>query len=167
MASALLLDLSRFDLSQTAYTRAQIYARLPQRHEFMQLDRVIHLDGQRGEAIALRHVCPDEWWCKAHLPGNPLLPGVLMIEAAAQLAALMDFYSREGCEGFVGFGGVDNTKFRRTVIPPSDLWLLCRRVELRTRRLISEVQGVVDGELVFETRVTGMLVPLTNTRSAR
>ena len=160
MATALTLDLKQFDLDKVLWDRSQIYARLPQKHEFMQLDGVIHLDHEAGEAIAFRDVRHDEWWCRAHIPGNPLLPGVLMLEAAAQLAAFMERYSKPGFEGFVGYGGVDRCKFRKTVKPPARLWLLCRRMESRSRRIICYVQGVVDDVLVFEGTVTGLVVPL-------
>ncbi|MEE9297315.1 MAG: hypothetical protein V3W34_20435 [Phycisphaerae bacterium] len=158
MADQLLLDLEQFDCTKVIYDRERIYDRLPQKHEFMVLDGVCHLDHDVGEAIAFMDVRQDQWWCKAHIPGNPILPGMLMLEAAAQLAAFMERYSNEGFEGFVGFGGVDECKFRRTVTPPSRVWLLCRRFEARSRRIICQVQGVVDGKLTFEAKVTGLVI---------
>ncbi|MCH7527146.1 MAG: beta-hydroxyacyl-ACP dehydratase [Planctomycetes bacterium] len=159
MPSRLLLDLERYVTAKVVYDRSQLYDRLPQRHEFVQLDAVVHLDHEAGEAVAYRDVGEDEWWCRGHVPGRPLLPGVLMLEAGAQLAAFMEKYSDPSFPGFVGFGGVDDCKFRKTVTPPSRLWLLCRRVDARSRRTISDVQGVVDGVLVFEARVTGLIMP--------
>lgn len=159
MPSAFLLDLERCDRSNVRFDRAALYSRLPQRHEFMQLDGVVHLDHSIGEAVAYREVREDEWWCRAHVPGMPLLPGVLMLEAAAQLAAFMECYSQPGFSGFVGFGGVDDCKFRQTVRPPACLWFLCRRKDARTRRIVCSVQGVVSGTLVFEATVTGLLIP--------
>jgi len=83
-----------------------------------------------------------------------------MLESAAQIAAFMEKYSDQDFKGFVGYGGVDDCKFRQTVRPPSRLWLLCRRLEARSRRIVCGVQGVVDGVLAFEARVTGLVVPL-------
>ena len=160
MASALIFDLDRFDLDQVRYDRASIYSRLPHRHEFEQLDGVVHLDQEAGEAIAYRDVSKNEWWCRGHIPGSPLLPGVLMLESAAQLAAFMERYCRPEFDGFVGFGGVDHCKFRQTVRPPSRLWLLCQRKDMRSRRINCYVQGVVEGVLVFEATVTGLVVPV-------
>jgi 3-hydroxyacyl-[acyl-carrier-protein] dehydratase len=160
MASTLIFDLGRHELGRTLYDRASIYSRLPQRHEFEQLDGVVHLDHESGEAIAYRDVRDDEWWCRAHIPGSPVLPGVLMLESAAQLAAFMERYSRPDFEGFVGYGGVDGCKFRQTVKPPCRLWLLCRRKDARSRRIVCYVQGAVEGALVFEATVTGLVVPV-------
>ena len=126
----------------------------------MQLDGIVRLDGDSGDSIAFREVRDDEWWCRGHIPGTPLFPGVLMLEAAAQLAAFTNCYYDPTFTEFVGFGGVDECKFRVMVRPPCRLWLLCRRVELRRRRIKSYVQGVVDGVLVYETNVTGLIVAL-------
>jgi 3-hydroxyacyl-[acyl-carrier-protein] dehydratase len=158
MANRLLLDLDAFENAGAVYSRSQIYARLPQCREFEHLDAIVHLDHDAGESIAYREIKADEWWCEAHVPGNPIFPGVLMLEAAAQLAAFMERYSQDDFDGFVGYGGIDDCKFRMTVRPPSRLWLLCRRVDARSRRVISDVQGVVDGTLVFEARVTGLVI---------
>jgi len=114
-------------------------------------------DPDVGHAVAFRDVRDDEWWCKGHIPGNPLLPGVLMLEAAAQLAAFMERYWRDDFRGFVGYGGVDDCKFRLTVKPPARLWFLCQRVEARSRRIICYVQGILDGKLAFESKVTGLV----------
>ncbi len=158
MAAPLILDLKQFNRSKVVYTRARIYELLPQRYEFMQLDGVVHVDHDVGEAVAFMDVRDDQWWCKAHLPGKPILPGVLMLEAGAQLAAFMERYSAGGFEGFVGYGGVDECKFRQSVVPPARLWLLARRIEARSRRIICRVQGVVEGALVFEATITGLVI---------
>lgn len=161
MAATLLMDPAALDASRVIADRAALYSRLPQRAQFMQLDGVVSLDHPAGRAVAYRDVREDEWWCAAHVPGKPLLPGVLMLESAAQLAAYMERYSQPDFEGFIGFGGVDGAKFRQTVSPPARLWLICQRVDARSRRIICYVQGVVDGVLVFEANVTGLVVPLT------
>lgn len=135
-----------------------IYSRLPQQHEFRLIDAITHLDCDQGHAIAYRDITRDQWWCKGHIPGNPIYPGVLMLESAAQLAAYMERYADESFKGFVGYGGVDDCKFRRTVEPTSRLWLLAKRIEARARRIVCRTQGVVDGTLVFEATVTGLLI---------
>ncbi len=158
MAARFILDLGQYDPSRILYDQREIYRLLPQKHEFMQLDGVIHLDHDRGEAIAYMDVRDDQWWCRAHIPGQPILPGVLMLEAGAHLAALMERYYSGDFTDFVGYGGVDQCKFRQTVAPPARLWILGRRIEARSRRIICDVQGVVDDVLVFEAKVTGLVV---------
>ena len=160
MASALILDLDRFDSGRLLYDRSAIYARLPQKHEFEQLDGIVHLDGAKGEAVAFRDVRDDEWWCRGHVPGTPVLPGVLMLEGGAQLAAFVEKYRHTEFNDFLGYGGVDNCKFRRVVRPPARLWLISSRRKVSSRRIITYVQGAVDGGLVFEATITGLVVPL-------
>ena len=77
---------------------------------------VIWSKPEDGLIIGYKDVRPDEFWVSGHIPGRPLLPGVLMIEAGAQLAS---FYTRTyvGWKGFIGFGGVDEVKFRMQVPP--------------------------------------------------
>ena len=96
----------------------------------------------------------DEFWVSGHIPGRPLFPGVLMIEAAAQLASL---YSRKyiGLKGFIGFGGVDGVKFRAQVTPPCRILLLTKKLWHRHGRVCCGSQGVVNGNLVFEAEVMG------------
>jgi len=158
MASAPLVDLSQVDLNQLIATREQIYEVLPHRFEFMQLDGLIYFNLEQREAVALRIVRPDEFWVRGHIPGRPLLPGVLMIETAAQLAAYLTMRTMPEPGKFWGFGGVEDVKFRMAVAPPARMYFLLKCTELRPRRSTAEVQGIVDGRLAFEGRVIGMPV---------
>jgi len=155
MAASLFIDLSTVDLNRVIATREQIYARLPHRYEFMQLDAIVYLDKQQALAIARRDVRADEFWVRGHIPGRPLLPGVLMIESAAQMASYLvcEFHSYDK---FLGFAAVDNVKFRAAVSPPATMYILMKLVEARVRRTVADAQGVIDGKLVFEGRITGM-----------
>jgi 3-hydroxymyristoyl/3-hydroxydecanoyl-(acyl carrier protein) dehydratase len=85
------------------------------------------------------------------------LPGVLMLEMAAQSCAVLA--KTLGSDAFIGFGGVESCKFRETVVPPARLYILGVGVEHRARRIISDVQGVVGHRLIFEARVTGLPLP--------
>jgi len=158
MASAPLVDLSTIDLNQIIATREQIYEVLPHRYEFMQLDGLIYFDVEKRLAVALRNVRPDEFWVRGHVPGRPLLPGVLMIETAAQLAAYLTMRVVPELGHFWGFGGVEDVKFRMAVSPPARLYFLLHCTELRPRRSTAEVQAILDGRLAFEGRVIGMPV---------
>ena len=85
------------------------------------------------------------------------MPGVMMVEAAAQLCT---FYYKKSIsdDRFLGFGGVDKVKFRGTVVPGDKLILIAKNLELRPRRATFDTQGVVDGRIVFEARIIGMAV---------
>jgi 3-hydroxyacyl-[acyl-carrier-protein] dehydratase len=150
-----LFDLDQYDLTQVVLTREQVYAVLPQRHEFMLLDGVILLDTRAERIIAYADVCRDAWWARGHIPARALLPGVLMIEMAAQAAT---YYTRAlvGHAGFLAFTALDNCKFRGTVEPPCRLYLLGMGIDIRPRRSICAFQGLVDGKMVFEAQLTGI-----------
>lgn len=152
----LIIDLDTVDLDAVAMTKSQIYDLLPHKHEFQVLDGVCHYDVAAQHIITYVDIKSDDWWVKAHVEGRPLLPGVLMLEMAAQSAAVLAKIA--GTEGFLGFGGVEACKFRDTVVPPAKLYLLCVGVDFRSRRIVSNAQGVRDGRLVFEAQITGLTI---------
>lgn len=155
MPPPLLINLAGVDLDRVVLTREQIYEQLPQRFEFMLLDGVCLVDRETARIVAYSDIRPDAWWVRGHVPGRPLLPGVLMLEIAAQASAVAARLLA-GNEGFIGFGGLERCKFRETVVPPARLYILCASQELRPRRIASNTQGVVDGKLVFEAQITGL-----------
>jgi len=152
----LLVDLAKVDPDHVVLSREQIYERhLPHRHEFMLIDGICSVDRDADAIVAFVDIRANAWWFRGHVPGRPLLPGVLMLEAAAQASAIGACLLRDH-QGFLGFGGVDRCKFRDTVTAPSRLFLLCVLADYRPRRIISKNQGVVNGRLVFEADITGL-----------
>ena len=152
----LLIDLDTVDLNAVALSKRQIYDMLPHRHEFQVLSGVCMYDLPGQRIITFVDITTQDWWVKAHVEGRPLLPGVLMLEMAAQSSAVLAKLA--GNDEFLGFGGVEQCKFRETVIPPARLYLLCVGVDYRSRRIISNTQGVRDGRLVFEAQITGLTI---------
>ncbi len=157
MPPPLLIDLQQIDLSRVLLTREQIYEYLPHGFEFMLLDGVCMMDRKAGRLVAYADVHTDAWWVRGHFPGRPLLPGVLMLEMAAQASAVTARLLGKHL-GFFGFGGVDACKFREVVIPPARLYLLSIGDEYRPRRIVSRTQGVIDQQLIFEARITGLVL---------
>jgi len=155
MPPPLLIDLGKIDLRRVCLTQEQIYEYLPHRFEFMLLDGVCHIAVEAGRIVAFRDINPDDWWFRGHVPGRPLLPGVLMLEMAAQTSAVLAKI-KGGHDDFIAFGGVARCKFRDTVVAPARLHILCVGTEQRSRRIISDTQGVVDGRLIFEAQITGL-----------
>ena len=154
MPPQLLFDISKVNFEAVLIDQAAIRETNPQRGDMEHLNGLVMMDLEKGEAIGFKDVKADEFWVAGHIPGRPLLPGVLMIEAAAQLAS---FVARHMCgwSGFIGFGGVDKVKFRAPVEPGVRLYILAKRLSLRHRRLCCAVQGLVNGNVVFEGDVVG------------
>ncbi len=157
MPRNLLMDLSRIDLEKCVIDQEGIRQINPQRHEMEHLNGVIWYDPESMILVGYKDVRPDEFWVRGHIPGRPLLPGVIIIESAAQLASIgfKVFASAEDGR-FVGFGGVTDVKFRRAVTPPARLLLLGKCIELRSRRAVFLTQALVDDTLVFEGTIIGM-----------
>lgn len=158
MPSAPIVDPSAVDLSVVSHDRAAVEACIPQRFEMAFLDRVHLVDPERGVAVGSRDIRPDEFWVRGHVPGRPLLPGVLAVEALAQLCTF--YYKAVNPEDrrFFGFGGVDGVKFRGTIVPGDRLVLATRTVEVRARRIVFEAQAFVGSRMVVEAGITGMPV---------
>ena len=155
MAAAPYFDLSRLDVSRPMAGPADIEAVNPQRGAMRHLDAIVWWNEEKSAGIGYKDVRGDEFWVPGHIPGRPLLPGVIMIEAGAQLAAyLMKLRVPE--HQFVGFIGCDKVKFRGQVKPGDRLFLLGKELQLKPRRFICAVQGVVNDTLVFEGEITGM-----------
>jgi 3-hydroxyacyl-[acyl-carrier-protein] dehydratase len=158
MPPALLLDIEPIDLDHVRVTREKIYETLPHAYEFQLLDGLLYMDEQRNTAVAYHDVSEDAFWVRGHLPGRPLFPGILMIEAAAHLASFMASRLSQYSGRFLGLAGVGNARFRDTVLPGTRLHILASPIEIKARRMIWATQGVVDGRLVFEAEICGMPV---------
>ena len=157
MASEPLLDLSKLDLTRSVIPASEIDRVLPQTGPMRMLDEVVYFDRPSHIAVGLKRVRHDEFWVPHHIPGRPLLPGVLMIEAAAQLCSLVQTICLD-LTGFLGFTRCDETSFRGQVVPGDTLFLVVKLLEQNRRRFVSHAQGFVNGKLVFETRITGMTI---------
>jgi len=155
MAPKLLFDISKIDLDTTVVSVEQIEAVNPHRGDMRLLDGFVHCTDDFSEAIAFKDAKADEFWVPGHIPGRPLFPGVLMIEAAAQVASYLTINKLEGIN-FLGFTGADNFKFRGQVVPGDRLYILCKEEKFKPRRSTCLVQGIVNGNLAFEGKVTGM-----------
>ena len=134
-----------------------IRAILPQRFEMEHLDGISFIDADQGLIAGWKDVAEDEFWVRGHLPGRPLLPGVVMLEALAQITSVACLKADPDL-GFVGFGGIDRCKFRRSVVPGQRIVLLGKMLELRPRRARFSTQGWVDDRLTVEAEITGVRV---------
>jgi 3-hydroxyacyl-[acyl-carrier-protein] dehydratase len=158
MPPELHFDPSRLDMTQVVADQESIRAVLPQRFEMLQLTAVVHVDTEQELIVGYKDVRPDEFWVRGHMPDYPLLPGVLMCEAAAQLCSFYCVTYKLLQGDFVGFGGMENVRFRGVVHPGDRLVLVGKGMRINRRQTVFNVQGFVGSTMVFHADVIG--VPL-------
>ncbi len=132
----------------------QIQEILPHRYPFLLIDRVIEVEpGKR--AVAIKNVTFNEPQFTGHWPGNPMMPGVLVLEAMAQTGGIMLLTAIEDSGRNALFGGLDKVRFRRQVIPGDQLRLeatiIRRKSDVGKVRVVATVDGEVaaEGEFLF------------------
>ena len=133
----------------------QILNLLPHRYPFALVDRVVeYVPGQR--AVALKNVTFNEPQFQGHFPGRPLMPGVLIVEAMAQMGGLIVTQMPDLPKGLFVFAGIDGVRFRRPVVPGDQLLITCELLSLKRRRFgkvqataTVDGQRVCSGELMF------------------
>ncbi len=148
-------DLSTIDMGAMMLSRADLERWIPHRGVMMFLDGVIWYDPGFSRAVAVKHVTENEFWIDGHFPGRPMMPGVVMVEAGAQLASFLT-RGRRGDDRLIGFTRIENAVFRGQVTPGCDLHLIVQEVQYKPRRFISDVQGWVGDRFIFESRIVGM-----------
>jgi 3-hydroxyacyl-[acyl-carrier-protein] dehydratase len=157
MPPPLLFDLSKINQTgEPVFDRDAISKVNPQQFEMQQLDGILWYDKENMLVLGYKDVTGKEFWVRGHIPGRPLMPGVIMIEAAAQL---LSFFVKQimGLQGFIGFASIDSAKFRATVEPGQRLLLLGKITKFRPgRKYDAYIQGLVGDKMVFETEVSGM-----------
>ncbi len=154
MPPQFLFDISGIDLDSVLFDQEAIRQQNLQRGDMEHLNAIVYADPAQGRIIGYKDVRADEFWVPGHIPGDPLLPGVIMIEAGAQLAS---FYVRkfENWTGFVGFGAADDIRFRQPVRPGCRLHLVGQKLWERHRRFCCKIQGLVNGTIVYESQIIG------------
>jgi beta-hydroxyacyl-ACP dehydratase FabZ len=126
---------------------------IPHRYPFLLVDRVLELeDGKR--IVAVKNVTFNEPYFQGHFPGNPIMPGVLVVEAMAQAGAVLLLHSRPESRGkVVYFAGIDKAKFRRPVVPGDTVRLQVEVLKLRSRTCLMRGEAHVEGNLVAEAEI--------------
>jgi len=152
-----LIDLSAIDLSATLATREEMFKMIHHRHEMALLDRIVWANDTMEQGVGSLTVRGDEFWVRGHFPSKPMFPGVLMIEAGAQLACYL--YNRYYNElHLAAFLRIENAVFRRSVTVGEELLVCCKGIKVTPRRFVTQIEGVVDGQIAFEATITGMRI---------
>jgi len=155
----LILEFSEYDLNNVVADIEEIRRYNRQRHEMEHLTAICYEDQVRNICVGYKDLGPDEFWARGHMPSMPLMPGVIMCEAAAQVAS---YYSHKYklMEGIIGFGGLEEVRFRGVVRPGDRFVIVSRLLKLRRSIMTCEFQCFVNQNLVCEGILKGVSLPL-------
>jgi UDP-3-O-[3-hydroxymyristoyl] N-acetylglucosamine deacetylase/3-hydroxyacyl-[acyl-carrier-protein] dehydratase len=144
--------------SETSLDTRRVLDMLPHRYPFVMIDRVIEFKGA-DEIVALKNVTINEPYFNGHFPGNPVMPGVLQLEAMAQAAGIMMIRRTESAVKNAFFMSADKVKFRKPVRPGDQLIVTARLTKSRGDRLaMAEGTCTVDGQVVSSADLLFTLV---------
>lgn len=130
---------------------------LPHRYPFLLVDRIIEIEeGKR--AVGIKNVTINEPFFTGHFPGNPIMPGVLIVEAMAQVAGILAFRSGGVHGNTVYFMSIEKAKFRKPVVPGDQLRIEITAVQQRGNVWKFAGNTLVDGKLVSEADFTAMVL---------
>jgi 3-hydroxyacyl-[acyl-carrier-protein] dehydratase len=157
----LILDFSAYDLDHVLADREEIRKVNPQRFEMEQLTAIVYDDVDRGICVGYKDVSPNEFWVRGHMPGMPLMPGVIMCEAAAQLCSYHVQRHNLMATQVLGFGGLNDVRFRGTVRPGDRLVTVAQKLQVRPGAMVrSRFQCFVREQLVCEGEIRGIPIPV-------
>lgn len=130
---------------------------IPQRDPFLMIDEVEeYIPGE--SAIAYKHVREDEYYFKGHFPGNPIMPGVLIVESLAQTGAVAILSMEENKGKNALFGGIDKLRFKKQVVPGDTLKLEVKIIKKKGPIGIGEAIATVDGKVAVKGELTFAIV---------
>lgn len=157
----LIVDPAKIDYTQVVADLEAIRRYNRQRDAMEQLTAIVYDDPEMNLCVGYRDTSAEDFWVAGHMPDMPLLPGVLMCEAAAQLCSFHTCrHDLLGCE-VVGFGGLDKVRFRDTVLPGDRLTIVSQITKLRRGRMIvSRFQEFVETRLVCEGEIRAVPLPV-------
>ncbi len=142
-------------MTDIVFSLEQIQAILPHRYPFLLVDRIIEfVPGEK--AVGLKNVTINENFFQGHFPGRPIMPGVLIVEAMAQVGGIVLLKLPDAAGQLALFAGIDGVRFRRPVLPGDQLVITTELLTIRQRRIgkmkaRAEVEGqlAAEGELMF------------------
>ncbi|MBL8733395.1 MAG: beta-hydroxyacyl-ACP dehydratase [Planctomycetes bacterium] len=155
-----IVDLASLDLSQDVVPVAELRRCLPHRDVFQLLDGICYFDRERLVCVGYKDWDANPWWATGHIPGRPIMPGVLMIEGAAQSATFLVKQNNDwAVDRMIGLAGLDNARFRGQVVPPARVYFVSELVQLSGRRLAKmHSQVFCNGQMTLELDVMGVML---------
>ena len=146
-------------VTETILTTKQIEALIPHRWPMLMVDRIVEYDAAAKRIVGLKGVTATEWWAQGHFPGLPVMPGVLQVEALAQTMAVL-VAQQPGFSDRIGlFAGIDETRFKRVVVPGDVLRLEVTLEKLGSRFGRGRGVASVAGEVACEATLSFIIPP--------
>ncbi|MCX7593587.1 MAG: 3-hydroxyacyl-ACP dehydratase FabZ [Fischerella sp.] len=144
--------------TKTIFTIEEIQKLLPHRYPFALVDRIVdYVPGKR--AVGIKNVTINEPHFQGHFPGHPIMPGVLIVEAMAQVGGVVMTQMAELEGGLFLFAGIDKVRFRRQVVPGDQLVMTVELLWVKQRRFGKmQARAEVDGQLAAEGELMFSLV---------
>ncbi len=130
---------------------------LPHRYPFLLVDRIVELEPGKM-ARGIKNVTINEPFFQGHFPGRPVMPGVLIVEAMAQVGGVLAFRSASVSNKLVYFMGIDRARFRRPVVPGDTVELVLNVVKSRGSIWVFKGEAFVDKNLVAEAELMATIV---------
>ncbi len=150
-----LIDASLYDINKPVASIDEIRKYNSQRFEMEQLTGILYEDPVANAAVGYKLIRDDEFWVRGHMPGQPLLPGVLMCETAAQLCSyiITKFGLFKGA--VMGFAGLEEVKFRGIVQPGDTLVIQGKLLKIKNILVTARFMGIVNDDIVCEGIIKG------------
>jgi 3-hydroxyacyl-[acyl-carrier-protein] dehydratase len=156
-----IINPNEYDLSTIIADIEEIRRYNQQRFEMEQLTAIVHEDKERGRCVGYKDTKSDEFWARGHFPNVPLMPGVIMCEAAAQLSSYFSQKHQLLEAEMIGFGGLEDVRFREPVRPGDRLVVAVERVRVRPKAMIvCRFQGLVGDSVVVDGVIKGVPLPV-------
>lgn len=133
----------------------EIQALLPHRYPFLLVDRILEYEAGR-RIVGTKNVTINEPFFQGHFPGHPIMPGVLIIEAMAQVASLLAMKSSNNTGRLIYFMGIDKAKFRRPIVPGDQIRIEAELLHERDPYWRMKAVAFVEGKVACEAELTAM-----------
>jgi beta-hydroxyacyl-ACP dehydratase FabZ len=131
---------------------------MPHRHPFLLVDRIVEYDGKR-RMVGIKNVTYNEAFFQGHFPEQPVMPGVMIVEAMAQVGVILLFSSDASCNSkLVYFSAIDKCRFRQPVLPGDQIRLEVTVIKRRGNYFKTKCEALVNGTLVAEAELSCALV---------
>jgi len=132
----------------------EILKLLPHRYPFVMVDRILSLEMGK-EIVGLKNVTINEPFFQGHFPGQPIMPGVLILEGMAQVGGIMAYYANPEAIGnkLLFFAGIDKARFRKPVVPGDQLIFTLELVKQKKSIMVMSAKATVDDKVVAQAEL--------------